>query len=181
MPDGAATRAHIDTRTQRIHTLHAPAHAARKHPRPHASTPALVNMWQDSMLLKPQRLNLPWMKKNEDTPSPSGNSLTALETEQTNEEKAAEKASKETDAEQKTYKEAVKLAEDKAAAAEQAMAKHAVSSKAERAAPSKSAKAEAAVKKPDHGLALHVASSPGSAACKAQAPHSLPESTVPAE
>ena len=133
------------------------------------------------MLLKPQRLNLLWMKKNEDTPSPSGNSLTALETEQTDEEKAAEKASKEADAEEKTYKEAVKLAEDKAAAAEQATGKHAVSSKAERAVPSKSAKAEAAVKKPDHGLALHVASSPGSAACKAQAPHSLPESTVPAE
>ena len=102
------------------------------------------------MLLKPQRLNLPWMKKNEDTPSPSGNSLTALKPEQTNEEKAAEKASKETDAEQKTYKEAVKLAEDKAAtAAEQAMGKHAASSKAERAVPSKSAKAEAAVKKSD--------------------------------
>ena len=130
------------------------------------------------MLFKPQRLKymkLPWMKKNdvdEATLSPSGNSLTALKTEQTNEEKAAEKASKEADAEQKTYKEAVKLAEDKAAAAEQAMGKHAVSSKAERAAPSKSAKAEAAVKKPDHGLALHVASSPGSAACEAQAPHS---------
>ena len=47
-----------------------------------------------------------------------------------------------------------------------------VPSKAERVDLSKSAKAEAAVKKPDHGLALHVASSPGSAACKAQAPHS---------
>ena len=139
--------------------MHAPAHAA--------STPARVNVWQDSMLLKPQRLKL-----NEDNPSPSGNSLTALKTEQTNEEKAAEKASKEADTEQKTYKEAVKLVEEKAAAAEQAMAKPAVSSKAERAAPSKSAKAEAAVKKPDHGLALHVASSPGSAACMAQAPYS---------
>ena len=96
------------------------------------------------MLLKPQRLKL-----NEDNPSPSGNSLTALKTEQTNEEKAAEKASKEADTEQKTYKEAVKLVEEKAAAAEQAMAKPAVSSKAERAAPSKSAKAEAAVNKSD--------------------------------
>eukprot|EP00964_Phaeocystis_antarctica_P065015 scaffold39158_cov71-Phaeocystis_antarctica.AAC.3 len=119
------------------------------------------------MLLKPQRLKL-----NEDTPSPLGNSLTALETEQTNEEKAAEKAAEEADAEQKTYKEAAKLGEDKAAAAEQAMGKHAASSKADRAAPSKSTKAEAAVKKPDHGLALHVASSPGSAACMAQAPYS---------
>ena len=130
------------------------------------------------MLLKPQRLNLPWMKKNEDTPSPSGNSLTALKTEQTNEEKAAEKASEKADAEQKTNKEAVKLAEDKAAAAEQAMGKHAASSKADRAAPSKSAKAEAAVKKPDRlsssrGLIARLGGLQGSGP-------TLPESTVPA-
>jgi len=133
------------------------------------------------MLLKPQRLNLPWMKKNEDTPSPSGNSLTALKTEQTNEEKAAEKASKEADAEEKTYKEAVKLGEDKAAAAEQAMGKHAASSKADRAAPSKSAKAEAAVKKPDRlsssrGLIARLGGLRGSGPTL-----TLPESTVPAE
>ena len=137
------------------------------------------------MLFKPQRLKymkLPWMKKNdvdEATLSPSGNSLTALKTEQTNEEKAAEKASKEADAEQKTYKEAVKLAEDKAAAAEQAMAKHAASSKAERAVPSKSAKAEAAVKKPDRlsssrGLIARLGGLQGSGP-------TLTESTSPAE
>ena len=136
-------------------------------------------MWQDSTLLKPQRLNLPWMKLNEDTPSPSGNSLTALETEQTNEEEAAEKASKEADAEQKTYKEAAKLGEDKAAAAEQATGKHAVSSKAERAVPSKSAKAEAAIKKSDRlsasrGLIARLGGLQGSGP-------TLPESTVPAE